>query len=62
MGYVALNTTLHTPCIPVSMLALWYKAGGMMNLRVEDGVSETTRTPWEGRRGSAPGGDQAVAY
>ena len=30
----------HTPCIPVSMLALGFKAGGMMNLHVEDGVSE----------------------
>ena len=30
----------HTPCIPVSMLVLDFEAGGMMNLHVEDGVSE----------------------
>ena len=30
----------HTLCIPVSMLVLGYKARGMMNLHVEDGVSE----------------------
>ena len=34
---------LHTPCIPVSMLVLAFKAGGMMNLHVEDGVSECTQ-------------------
>ena len=34
---------LHTPCIPVSMSALSFKAGGVMNLLVEDGVSERTQ-------------------
>ena len=31
---------LHTPCIPVSMLALDLTAGGVMNIHVEDGVLE----------------------
>ena len=33
----------HTPCTPVSMLVLGFNAGGMMNLHVEDGVSERTQ-------------------
>ena len=31
---------MHTPCIPVSMLALDLTAGGVMNIHVEDGVLE----------------------
>ena len=37
----------HTPCIPVSMLVLGFKAGVMMNLHVEDGVSERAQQ-WNG--------------
>ena len=35
-----IKSALHTPCIPVSMLALDFAAGGVMNIHVEDGVSE----------------------
>ena len=34
---------MHTPCIPVSMLALDLTAGGVMNIHVEDGVLERTQ-------------------
>ena len=42
-----LESLLHAPWIPVSMLALSFTAGGVMNLHVEDGVSERTRH-WNG--------------
>ena len=38
-----IESALHTPCIPVSMLALDFAAGGVMNIHVEDGVSERTQ-------------------
>ena len=30
----------HSPCIPISMLHLGFKAGEVLDLHVEDGVSE----------------------
>ena len=36
-------SALHAPCIPVSMLALDFAAGGLMNIHLEDGVSERTQ-------------------
>ena len=42
-----IESVLHTPCIPVSMLALGFTAGGAMSLRVEDGVSERIQH-WNG--------------
>ena len=38
---------LHTPCIPVSMSDFIFWAGGVMNLHVEDGVSERAQH-WNG--------------
>ena len=37
---LCIESALHTPHIPVSMLALGFEVGGVMNLHVEDGVSE----------------------
>ena len=31
---------MYTPCIPVSMLNSGFEAGGVMNVRAEDGLSE----------------------
>ena len=39
-----IESVLHTPRIPVSMSALGFKAGGVMSLHVEDGVSDRTPT------------------
>ena len=35
-----IESARHTPCIPVSMLALDFAAGGVVSIHVEDGVSE----------------------
>ena len=40
---LCIESVLPTPCIPVSMLALGFEAGGVMNLHVEDCVSERTQ-------------------
>ena len=37
---LCIDSASHTPCIPVSMLDLGFKAGWVMNLYVENGVSE----------------------
>ena len=41
--YIYIELVSHTPCIPVSMSVSGFKAGGMMNLHAEDGVSERTQ-------------------
>ena len=38
-----IDSVSHTLCIPVSMSALYFAVGGVMNLHVEDGVSERTQ-------------------
>ena len=40
---LCIESALHTPCIPVSMLALDFAAGGVMNKHVGDGVSERSQ-------------------
>ena len=42
-----IESALHTPCSPVSMLALEFAAGGVMNIHVGDGVSERSQH-WNG--------------
>ena len=38
-----IESALHTLCIPVSMLALDFAAGGVMNIHVGDGASERSQ-------------------